>query len=176
VVLEGFLQDGEYDRLAQYVREFESSIAELQTVVFSRNPVVNVLLRHFAGLAEREGALLTTQLDVAPEIPIPDADLAALLSNLLENALEACHRQESGSRFIELSIGQKPSMLSIHMKNSTDGKLIQRGGEFISSKARGRKGYGLESIRAVADRYGGDAQFLYDEDEKIFSSTVLLTF
>ena len=47
-------------------------------------------------------------------------------------------RQEKGKRYIVLSIGQKPSMLSIIMENSTDGKLSERDGVFLSSKAEGR--------------------------------------
>ena len=176
VMIEGFLQYREYDKLEAYVREYQASIRHIQPAEYSKNPVVDVLARHYALLAERDGISLTMKLDIGKEVGARDCDLCALLSNLLENGLEACTRQEKGKRYIDLSIGQKPSMLSIIMENSTDGKVAQRGGAFLSSKAEGRKGYGLDSIRAIAARYNGDTEFFYDKDMEAFISTVLLTF
>ena len=176
VMIEGFLQDREYDKLESYVREYQASIRHIQPAGYSKNPVVDVLARHYALLAERDGISLTMKLEIGKEVGARDADLCAVLSNLLENGLEACMRQNSGARYIDLSIGQKPSMLSIIMENSTDGKVAERGGVFLSSKAEGRKGYGLDSIRSIAGRYGGDTEFLYDKDREVFISTVLLTF
>ena len=176
VMIEGFLQDRKYDKLEAYVREYQGSIRHIQPAGYSENPVVDVLAQHYALLAEKDGISLTMKLEIGKEVGARDADLCAVLSNLLENGLEACTRQDSGARYIDLSIGQKPSMLSIIMENSTDGKVAERGGAFLSSKAEGRKGYGLDSIRAIAGRYNGDTEFLYDKDREVFVSTVLLTF
>jgi hypothetical protein len=61
------------------------------------------------------------------------------------------------------------------LENSTDGMIRERGGALLSSKAEGRKGYGLESVRATAKRYEGDARFVYDNEKRVFCSSVLLT-
>jgi len=176
VMIEGLLQDRDYDKLEGYVREYQSALRHMQPAGYSQNPVVDVLARHYAVLAERDGISLTMKLEIGKEVGARDADLCAVLSNLLENGLEACMRQKSGKRYINLSIGQKPSMLSIRMENSTDGKVAGRGGAFLSAKAEGRKGYGLDSIRAIAARYSGETEFLYDKDREVFISTVLLMF
>jgi hypothetical protein len=65
-------------------------------------------------------------------------------------------------------------MLAIRMENSTDGQVAGRAGLFLSSKAEGRKGYGLDSVRAIAARYGGDTEFSADNANRLFVSTVLL--
>lgn len=176
VMIESFLQNCEYDNLGTYIREFQAATQRVQPVEYSGHPVVNVLAQHYAQLAEKHGVSLTFKLEISRNIKVSEADLCAVLSNLLENGLEACRRQESGKRFIALAIGQKPSMLSIRMENSTDGKLSESDGAFFSSKAEGRKGYGLDSIRALAKRYAGDAEFRHDKDREVFVSTVLLTF
>jgi sensor histidine kinase regulating citrate/malate metabolism len=54
--------------------------------------------------------------------------------------------------------------------------IRKRDGAFLSSKAAGRKGYGLESVRATAKRYKGDVRFVHDNDKRVFSSSVLLTY
>jgi len=55
--------------------------------------------------------------------------------------------------------------------NSTDGNVRADGG-FLSSKGEGRMGYGLLSIRAIAEKYGGRASFRWDKSERIFESSV----
>jgi len=175
VMIEGFLQNREYDGLQEYIREFQTSVERVHPVEYSQNLVVNVLVSHYARLARENGIDITLKLEISRDIKISEADLCSVLSNLLENGIEACKRQKSDRRFLSLSIGQKPSILSIRMENSTDGCLIERGGTFLSSKAEGRIGYGLDSIRAVAGRYSGDTEFRYDSDRVVFISTVLLT-
>lgn len=60
------------------------------------------------------------------------------------------------------------------MENSGDAAFKNADG-FFSAKERGRKGCGLDSIKAVARRYKGEAEFHYDEETRVFTSTVLLT-
>jgi len=174
VMISGFLQNREYDALQAYVRQYRTAVEQMQPVEYSQNPVVNVLARHYSDLAAANGVSLTLRLEIARDIKISEADLCAILSNLLENGVEACQRKKSGERFISLSIGHKPSMLSIRMENSAEAGVNKSGGAFISSKSEGRKGYGLESIRAVACRHAGSAEFYFDGGRGVFVSTVVL--
>ncbi|MCL2775464.1 MAG: GHKL domain-containing protein [Oscillospiraceae bacterium] len=176
VMIEGFLQSREYKNLEEYIRQFHESIQSVQPLGYSKNPMVNVLVRHYAGLAEKEKIRLTLKLDIGQDVKVSEADLCAILSNLLENGIEACARQKSGERFITLSMGQKPSMLSIRMENSTDGNVTRRGTLFLSSKGEDRKGYGLGSVHSIAQRYSGDTEFQHDNDSNVFISTIMLTF
>ena len=174
VAIEGFLQNREYENLEAYIRRFNDLDLEFSPVVYSQNPAINVIVSHFARYASKEGIKLTLRLDVDANIKVLEADLCVILSNLLENALESCMRQDSGERFVILSIGQKPSFLAINIENSTDGNVAQSNGMFISSKARDRKGYGLYSVCAIASRYQGDADFQANNQNKVFKSKVVL--
>ena len=175
VMIEGFLQARDFENLEAYVQKFQDSIRPVQPISYSKNPIINVLIHHYAMLAEKENIRLTLKLEITGEIKVSEVDLCSLLSNLLENGLEACKRQKTGERFITLSMGQKPSMLSIRMENSTQANLTQHGGMFLSSKGQNRKGYGLDSIHSIAKRHAGDTEFKYDKSGT-FTSTVLLTF
>jgi hypothetical protein len=174
VMIESFLDSKDFDKLKSYVKEFQSAIRRIQPVSDSKNIVAGVLVRHYTNLAEKNGIDMKSKLNIERDVEISDADLCAVLSNLLENAIEACQRQTGGHRFITLSVGQTASVLSIRVDNSTDGEVCERGGAFISSKGEGRKGYGLESVKAVARRYSGDVDFTFDKQNKTFRSTVLL--
>jgi sensor histidine kinase YesM len=134
-----------------------------------------VLLRHYARLAAEQDIGFTVQAELGRNIGIVDSDLCSVLSNLLENAVEACKRMSSGERFINITIAQKKSTLSIYLENSVDKDTIRnRGSRFYSAKEPGRIGYGLSSVGAIAGRYNGEAAFVFDETRNVFISTVLL--
>lgn len=176
VMIERFLQNQEYENLKTYMKKYQQSICRVQPIVYSKNTVVNVLVGHYAEICEKENIRLTLKLEIEQEIKVSETDLCGLLSNLLENSLEACRRQKEGERFITLSIGKKPSMITIRVENSTDGNVTKHGEDFLSSKEKNRKGYGLNSIRSISKRYGGEVEFTFDNTIRIFVSTVLLMF
>lgn len=173
-VIAGFIQAGDYGKLSAYAAEYGTAIGQERLLEYTQNDVVNMLLHHYARLAAKSDIMLTLRLELDRQLGIADADLCAVLSNLLENALEACGRMRDGKRFVTLSMVQKRNMLSIHMENSTDGRVIFHGTEFRSSKGAERAGYGLGSVAAIAKRYDGEAGFSRDNRAGLFFSTVLL--
>jgi sensor histidine kinase regulating citrate/malate metabolism len=101
---------------------------------------------------------------------MPDSALCVLFANLLENAVEACGRMDGGARFIRLHSALEYGVLTIAMDNSFDGKAAVRDGIFFSSKRVDAPGIGLNSIRAVARAYQGDARFA--AEGTLFQSSV----
>ena len=177
MVMDGYLRAQQYDKLAAYISEYRAPMELDRTFVYSQNEVVDVLLQYYARTCVKDGIELGLRINVERDAPVADVDLCAVLGNLLENAVDACLRKQTGSRFIKLSITQKNSMLFIDMENSTDGNVAPRGSGFLSLKGHAgheRKGYGLESVRAVASRYAGEAGFECDNEAGVFVSSVLL--
>ena len=89
----------------------------------------------------------------------------------MENALEACQRQEGGRRFIHLKCSQDDRCLAIMLDNSFNGQVEYSGGYFRSSKRMGM-GIGVESVRSIVKKYGGMAQF--EPGEQVFSVSVVI--
>ncbi len=173
MMIGGFIQSKEYNNLEEYVKQYGVAMEKDKPLRYSENDVVNVLLHHYIRQAENQEIKLILRLPIGKETGIPDADLCAVLSNLLENAIEACCRRDDG-RFITLSIAQENSAIFIHIENSTDGRVLKKGKDFASSKAANRKGYGLKSIMTVAKRHHGEAEFFFDNEKGRFTGTVLL--
>ena len=173
-MIEGFLNNHEYDRLGAYLQEIRPSVHDSEPLNLFQNIVVDVLVRFYERAAKQGGIEFNARLEVGREIAIPDADLCAVLSNLLENAIEACTRQQEGNRIISLGMTQTGASLLIRMENSAGGHVRMQGKDFLSSKEDGRKGYGLGSVAAIAKRLGGEAGFTWDDETGVFVSTVLL--
>ena len=102
------------------------------------------------------------------EDAIPDVCL--VLSNLLENAIEALQREGGG--WLRARSTAAGGYVSLVVGNSCTRPLRTLGGRYLSSKAPGRFGIGLETVREVAQRYGGQAEFTAGNGE--FRASVFL--
>lgn len=100
-------------------------------------------------------------------------DLCAVISNLLENASEACARMKSADRFINIKISSTTnSLLVIIIENSYEGNIQRLGNAFISSKKKGRRGIGISSVLNITEQYNGISRFEYQD--QVFKASVLL--
>lgn len=90
-------------------------------------------------------------------------DLCLLLSNLLENSLEALQREGGG--WVRARSVATPGYFSLVVGNTCTRPLKAVNGRYLSSKAPGRFGIGLSTVREVARRYGGQAEFTVENGE-----------
>lgn len=87
-------------------------------------------------------------------------DLCALLSNALDNALEACRKLPEKKRRVALCIRADKGMLVLRLENPCAEPARRVGKKFLSSKPDPeRHGIGTESIRSVVRKYGGSVSF-----------------
>lgn len=169
-VLRSFSENGETERLNEYINSLISAIPTERGRSYCENAAVNAIVSHYAAQAEELGTELTIRLSIPEKTEqIPDSSLCVILGNLLENAVEACERMTEGKRFIRLSSRLQYGTLTITMDNSFDGKTVKRNGRFISSK-RDEVGTGLRSVTAMAEKFGGGTNF--ETEGTVFLSSV----
>ena len=96
-------------------------------------------------------------------VPFSDADLVVLLGNLFDNAMEAAQRCPMDQRSIELQMKSANAMFLLIMENTSASAPSQKKGRFLTSKAeKENHGWGIESIRHIVQKYGGEIDFSYD--------------
>ena len=92
------------------------------------------------------------RLDLPECLPVDEIDLCLVLSNLLENALEASLHTAPARRRIELTAYLHGNSLAlIQVENTYDGVIREKDGVFLSSKRKG-DGVGLQSVRHIAEK------------------------
>ncbi len=109
------------------------------------------------------------------ELKISSVDICAILSNQLDNAIEACERINSPEeRFINVKIWQKESFLFFKVVNSANENPFNEKNELVSNKKyeNGLHGYGIKNIYETAERYGGTVK--NDYSDKKFTSVVMI--
>ncbi len=95
------------------------------------------------------------------------ADMISMISNILDNAVEAAkHSQEKN---VNLSINRNGSFDILSCCNSYDQKPTVSEGKLISTKRMpGIHGYGMKSIIKTAEKYGGEVEWNYNENDCLF--------
>ena len=88
---------------------------------------------------------------------MPEPDICVVLGNLLENAMEACAGQTQPH--ISLTASFDDDVLALSVTNTAPIQPnAQADGAFASTKHSG-EGIGTQSVRYIAQRYGGSAEF-----------------
>ena len=168
-----------YEDVERYIASMDASFQTLGPILSTGNAVTDVIISD----KQRTAARLGIDFQEAFVYPRPggyDAyDIGIILSNLLQNALEACERTECGERHIFLSGRQKKRFFLMEVRNSFDGHLrFDRLTNLpVSAKGPGRgssplHGIGLSNVKRTAEKYQGSVDIRTAGDE--FIVTVLL--
>lgn len=151
--------------LQQYLEELNQTMDRLEFRFRTGNPVADTLLnmKYHEALNRVPGLEIRAEHLLFPEdLQIQGYDMAVILGNALDNAIEACERlrqrEPEAEAKIRISSFCKGKMLFIEIENSFDGRVLQRaGGEFPETSKADREmhGIGLANIRDSAGKYQG---------------------
>lgn len=137
------------------------------------NAIVDAIVSTKAAVCESKNIIFSYHIESMKDICIDIADLSSLLSNLLDNAVEAAQKTPNG--FIELEIFKYKAYYSICLKNSFLGEqsIIHKGTHLISTKSCSEiHGYGTIIIEEIANKYNGSSTWSIEDGD--FKSNVLL--
>ncbi|MGG5330698.1 hypothetical protein IGI46_001828 [Enterococcus sp. AZ163] len=165
--IQAYYQEQQYEKLEELLATLVQKSENYEKTFFTSNKLVNLIVADKIGLAKEKGIDYSVEIVIPSELAIADNDLINVLSNILDNAIEACGYCEDGA-FIFLEVFLKRHCLFVQCKNSTDGLHHS----LDTRKNSGNHGLGLKSMRAVADNYNGE--LTYKWEDKQFSIEVLL--
>lgn len=161
----------DWEGLEKYLSDACNSIPDAELNLCD-NSVVDGVASHYGLLFRKQNIPFSFELDLPPELPIPEIDLCLVLSNLLENALEASLKTKPQKRRIKVQAYlHSKHMILLSVANTFDGNIKEKDGVFQSSKHRG-EGIGIQSIRRIAKKNGGYSRFLYENG--MFYANVML--
>ena len=159
-ILESFADNKDEKALREYIDEFRKVHRLEEPMTYCENMTANAVLTYFAQMAAEAGVEFRSEFSLPTEVNIERSDLAVLLGNILENAVEACVRQDSEQPAVKIRGGLKgDGVLAFTVDNTcTQMANRNRSGDFMSTKHSG-KGIGTESVREIVGRYNGIVEF-----------------
>ena len=136
------------------------------------NVIVDSILNHKLSLLKDE---MNPELEIIipQELNIETVHLVSILTNLLDNALEALAKCPENEKLLRIRIVYDKGRLLIGIQNSYVQDVIYENGKIISSKENpDEHGMGLKNVNDAIEHYNGLMKI--DHSQKIFSVQALL--
>lgn len=169
-LLQGLASKEQIEEIKEYLRTAQSDLDAITPIRFCENETVNLILSAFAVKAKQSGILLTIDAKQLNSLNFSDTELCSLLSNALENAIQASENiSDSKERYIKLRVYSKNNKLCIDIRNSYQTEPIFHQG-FPVSKEQGH-GFGTKSMAHIVEKHGGVFQFSVKDGWFIFQAT-----
>ncbi|WP_295155736.1 sensor histidine kinase [uncultured Ruminococcus sp.] len=152
-VMNGLFDSGKTDELGEYLKELGTAFADTQSVNITGNEIADAIIYEKKNYAEMNGASLVTEGSLKG-LEISAVTLCTVLSNLLDNAIEAAVQTDS-ERVIMLSAKRSGSFFYICISNPT-ANYVDVSADIPTSKPDSAgHGLGLKSVRKAIEKCGG---------------------
>ena len=170
MVLYSLVETGENDTALEYIEKMNVLCTNTSNKFETGNFVANTLLSAKKTAAEK----INTDIQFQGHIPaeIENVDLVILLSNILDNALDACEQIEGTKTVLIDSILQKNIWILV-VKNPTKKDVKIKCNRIETTKSNKQlHGFGIQNMERVAKKYNGALKFEYKEGQ--FTTKALL--
>ena len=150
-----------YEELKQYLQNLKETEPTVD-VVDTGNAICSALFNAKYAEAIRKGIQIRFNICNLEGINIKDEELVVILSNLFNNAIEACEKCID-ERIIDIKINYNDNMLMIMFSNTyyfEKKTPVPLSGGAASSILRG---HGLKNIRYIVDSYDGHMDIVKDK-------------
>lgn len=161
------------DEAIEYMRKMTQRVSAFDVVINTGNDYVNAVLNAKLSEAKRNGITVLCSAD-KNAAKIDEVDLCNLLGNLLDNAIEACEKCGDRQRVIEIKLRMHENKYLLEVENTAEENALESNKQLSTTKADiSRHGYGVKSIKSIAEKYNGMVNFSQTGDR--FRSTVVLS-
>jgi len=92
--------EGHCEELENYIRGITEINEGTRLGRLTDNIELDALVQYYSNLAQSAGIQFRARLSLPAVLNFPIVDLCGLLGNLMENAVEACQRQQTGNKTI----------------------------------------------------------------------------
>lgn len=175
-VVYSLMEMQEYDEAGAYIEKIYGAITSVSRVMKTANPAINALLQ--VKLSECDKAKIPVEMNIQSswkDLPMPGWEMCKVLSNLLDNAIDALAEVQEGERRLSLTLTEDLHAFRFLVSNSgpmipvkSQENIFQPG---VTTKADGH-GMGLYIVRKVLQERGGDIRLVSDASGTTFSGFV----
>ena len=166
------------EELDNYIKKMETTVRRLDFAYRTGNPITDIIIHQKKQEAEKHDISFEADFTYPDKQQIDVYDIAIVLNNALENAIEAS-RNAPGKKYINLRSYMKGNLFFIEVENEFISEIIfdSETGLPVSSKTEKQlHGLGMENIQRCAKKYMGgiDITIQGTGDRKKFNLTIMM--
>lgn len=158
------LSQKSYEAAAKYVQELSQTQTSRILIVNTHHPIIDAILNQKYQMAVESQIEMQFCINDLSGIQLSASELVVLLSNLLDNAIEACRRVET-ERLIRCTILESDDFF-LSIRNTSLPVLITEHGIATTKASASEHGYGLPSVCRILD--GLHAEYAYNYEDGWF--------
>lgn len=142
---------------AEESAKLDSEIKSFKTLYYTGNKAVDITLAEKASVCVEEGIQFICSADGSCMDAIKPYHIYSLLGNAIDNAVESLRPvPDPDKKVIRLDIFRRKNMSVIRIGNYTDSMPKLENGMPVTTKADAENhGYGMKSMKNIAEEYGG---------------------
>lgn len=156
--MKGKIYEEQIEELKDVIEIYDSSVKV-------GNEALDVVLTQKSLYCSQHGIRLTCLLNGENYNFIPRHELYALFTNVIDNAIEAVEKLPEEKRVISITERTARGFLTIREENYFSGEIELDGGLPVSSKGTSEHGFGVKSMKLIAEKYGGGVSVNTDIDK-----------
>ncbi|MGN0396326.1 MAG: sensor histidine kinase [Coprococcus sp.] len=165
LVMQDMFNAGEYEKAKEYFSQVygKQGISDGKgrccSKILTGNEMADILISAKTEEMQKNDIELSVEGSLAPLSVIEPVDMCILLSNLLDNAIEA-NQKYMGKRYIKIRTGSSDVLFTVMITNPTQ-EVVKMNRELpVTTKTDKEKhGFGLSNVREIVAKYDGEMQF-----------------
>lgn len=156
-------QKGESDKLRSYLEGMQADIMHSLDYIDTNHTLVNAILNSKYQEVKEKGITFVFKVNDLSNIILSDEDIVVMLSNLLNNAFEAC--EQCKEKIIRLKFVQEEKQIILSVVNTYSKIPIRSGDKFRTTKEDTElHGIGIENVKDTVEKYSGTYVIKYQEN------------
>jgi sensor histidine kinase YesM len=148
-VMGTYLQKQKYAEMQKYLSQISTEIEPFMHLYTTGNDVADAVLSNKLFIAHSKGIRVNVSVVLPEKMGISDVQLCSVLSNLLDNAIEA--QQSVAEPFINISIRPERGMLTMKIENSSTGNYNLKKRQLTTTKKEKGHGIGLQQVKKIVE-------------------------
>ena len=171
VCMDMLMKKKDYSKLEDYIGNISDGLDAQLDMVDTNNDVVNAILNAKYYEAIKNDVLFVLKINDLSDIKVSDEDIVTILSNLLDNAIEAAKQCNVGKRTVKIKLLSEDDVLTIAVSNTykTEPMLTEDGYIRTTKNNKEEHGWGIRNIVATLEKYNAEYIIDYKNGEFIFS-------
>lgn len=169
--IDSLLKKKKYDKLEEYINSIFNRLDGQLDMVDTNNEVVNAIINAKYYEALQNDVLFILKINDLSHIKVSDEDIVTILSNLLDNAIEAAGQCEIDKRTVGIRLLYEDDVLSIAVSNSykTEPEIMEDGYMRTIKDDKEQHGLGIRNVVATLEKYNAEYIIDYKNGEFVFS-------
>lgn len=162
-------------KIKKYVNNLYGTVNEYSYTGMSDNKVLDIIISKYNSLCQSKRINISFDTKTANLDFMEDVDLANVMNNLLDNAVEAAEKS-SNKRIVVSVYSKNNTMQIIKITNSSDtAPKVSDHRLLTSKKNKALHGLGLTSVKNTLKKYDAILDWNYDEVNKSFETTIVFS-